>query len=113
MVAIVNCNEHSHMDSTLPFARAGYDPGLVNPYLPKVLENLGALDYEEFEEEGQMFFQITGVISSHGERLALKQVSLIGQKNGCNCCLFVCLFVCVFVFGEIYKKGPNQVYFFT
>ena len=53
----------------------GYDPGLVNPYLPKVLENLGALVYEEIENEGQVYFSITAVVSSHGEKLALKQVS--------------------------------------
>ncbi|XP_066025345.1 uncharacterized protein [Pocillopora verrucosa] len=51
----------------------GYDPGLVNPYLPKVLENLGALVYEEIENEGQVYFSITAVVSSHGEKLALKQ----------------------------------------
>ena len=47
----------------------------MNPYLPKVLENLGALVYEEIENEGQVYFSITAVVSSHGEKLALKQVS--------------------------------------
>ncbi|XP_020627063.1 dynein beta chain, flagellar outer arm-like isoform X2 [Orbicella faveolata] len=51
----------------------GYDPALVNPYLPKVLENLGALVYEELENEGQIYFNITSVVSSHGEQLMLKQ----------------------------------------
>lgn len=53
----------------------GYDPALVNPYLPKVLENLGAVVYEELENEGQTYFNITSVVSSHGEQLMLKQVS--------------------------------------
>lgn len=53
----------------------GYDPALVNPYLPKVLENLGAVVYEELENEGQTYFNITSVVSSHGEQLTLKQVS--------------------------------------
>lgn len=55
----------------------GYDPALVNPYLPKVLENLGALVYEEAESEGQTYFNITAVVSSHGEQLMLKQVNTI------------------------------------
>ena len=53
----------------------GYDPALVNPYLPKVLENLGALVYEDIENEGQICFNITSVFSSHGEQLMLKQVT--------------------------------------
>lgn len=55
----------------------GYDPALVNPYLPKVLENLGALVYEELENEGQIYFNITSVVSSHGEQLMLKQVNAV------------------------------------
>ena len=57
----------------------GYDPSLVNPYLPKVLENLGALVYEELENEGQIYFNITSVVSSHGEQLMLKQVNVVGN----------------------------------
>lgn len=57
------------------FLSQGYDPALVNPYLAKVLENLGALIYEETEHEGQTFFNITSVVSAHGEQLVLKQVS--------------------------------------
>lgn len=56
------------------FSSTGYDPGLVNPYLFKVFEHLGCLGYEEFEAEGQRYFQITDVVSNHGERLALTQV---------------------------------------
>ena len=59
------------------FRSPGYDPALVNPYLPKVLENLGALVYEEIENEGQVYFNITAVVSSHGEQLTLKQVNII------------------------------------
>ena len=49
----------------------------MNPYLPKVLENLGALVYEGTENEGQIYFNITSVVSSHGEQLLLKQVNTI------------------------------------
>ena len=55
----------------------GYDPALVNPYLPKVLENLGSLVYGELENEGQIYFNITSVVSSHGEQLMLKQVNAL------------------------------------
>lgn len=51
----------------------GYDPALVNPYLSKVLENLGGLIYNEIDNEGQTYFSITSVVSSHGEQLLLKQ----------------------------------------
>lgn len=51
----------------------------MNPYLPKVLENLGALVYEELENEGQIYFNITSVVSSHGEQLMLKQVNDVGN----------------------------------
>ena len=47
----------------------------MNPYLPKVLENLGALVYDEIENEGQTCFSINSVVSSHGEHLVLKQVN--------------------------------------
>ena len=47
----------------------------MNPYLPKVLENLGALVYDETENEGQTCFSINSVVSSHGEHLVLKQVN--------------------------------------
>lgn len=49
----------------------------MNPYLPKVLENLGALVYGELENEGQIYFNITSVVSSHGEQLVLKQVNAL------------------------------------
>ena len=48
----------------------------MNPYLPKVLENLGALVYNEIENEGQTCFSVTSVVSLHGEQLLLKQVTL-------------------------------------
>ena len=51
----------------------------MNPYLPKVLENLGALVYEELDNEGQICFNITSVVSSHGEQLMLKQVNAVGN----------------------------------
>ena len=47
----------------------------MNPYLPKVLENLGALVYDEIDNEGQACFSITSVVSSYGEHLVLKQVN--------------------------------------
>lgn len=59
----------------------------MNPYLPKVLENLGALVYEEIENEGQIYFNITSVVSSHGEQLMLKQVNT-------NWWLYSFLFLC-------------------
>ena len=65
---------------------SGYDPGLVNPYLPKVLENLGALVYDEIDNEGQIYFNITAVVSSHGEQLALKQVNAIWFRPKINIC---------------------------
>ena len=52
----------------------GYDPALVNPFLPKVLENLGAVVYDEIDNEGQTCFSINSVVSSYGEQLTLKQV---------------------------------------
>ena len=62
-------------DTCCCFCFPGYDPALVNPYLPKVLENLGTLVYHEIDNEGQMYFSITSVVSSHGEQLVLKQVN--------------------------------------
>lgn len=47
----------------------------MNPYLPKVLENLGALVYDVIDSEGQTYFSITSVVSSYGEQLVLKQVN--------------------------------------
>lgn len=57
------------------FGFLGYDPALVNPYLPKVLENLGALVYDVIDSEGQTYFSINSVVSSYGEQLVLKQVN--------------------------------------
>lgn len=54
----------------------------MNPYLPKVLENLGALVYNEIDNEGQTYFSVTSVVSLHGEHLLLKQVSL--QTHVCD-----------------------------
>lgn len=56
------------------FLFLGYDPALVNPFLPKVLENLGAVVYDEIDNEGQTCFSINSVVSSYGEQLMLKQV---------------------------------------
>ena len=69
----------------------------MNPYLPKVLENLGALVYEELENEGQIYFNITSVVSSHGEQLMLKQVtpSVIG--------FFIFCVLAVFCFVSIFN----------
>lgn len=58
----------------LIFLCLGYDPALVNPFLPKVLENLGAVVYEEIDNEGQTCFIVNSVLSSYGEQLMLKQV---------------------------------------
>ena len=46
----------------------------MNPFLPKVLENLGAVVYDEIDNEGQTCFSINSVVSSYGEQLTLKQV---------------------------------------
>lgn len=56
--------------------RLGYDPGLVNPYLNKVVESLGRLDYDDVDVDGTRFFQITGAVSNHGEQLPFKTVPI-------------------------------------
>lgn len=62
-----------HLPSLFSFC-LGYDPALVNPFLPKVLEHLGAVVYDEIDHEGQTCFSINSVVSSYGEQLMLKQV---------------------------------------
>ena len=54
----------------------GYDLSQVNLYLPKLFENLGRLEYENNQSEAaECNFQVTGLVSTLGERLPLKQVS--------------------------------------
>ncbi|XP_022099208.1 dynein beta chain, ciliary-like [Acanthaster planci] len=63
------------MEDVLHIVCNGYDLNQVNLYLPKLLQNLGRLEYEENQSEAaECSFNITGLISNMGEKMPLKQI---------------------------------------